>query len=185
MQETADKFTYLKAAEKTAQRELMSAKMEINEFKVQTEKMTQELHYTKQESIQHSLAEQKMQETYKTMEKSLEETKQKVSESNMKILTLENDAHVVAMEHAKVKEIMDKSVDNLRFEIKDYQKTERRHKKETANLAEKIKKANAIIRKLKDIKSNHELDLLDNAEELQLYEEEINAMQQFIRDKSE
>jgi predicted RNase H-like nuclease (RuvC/YqgF family) len=77
-----------------------------------------------------------------------------------------------------------KHVDGLRFEIKELQVQQLEQQEVQTKLEHALTEAKVEIEDLNEVNKNQELELLDNAEELEQFEGEIGAMQQFIRDRS-
>lgn len=185
MIETQEKFHFLKAAEKAANKELLAVKLEFSECKTAAEKLQQEMHYVQLESAKMAVAESKQAEEYKQLDQQFNHVTEEKNKAITNIAQLEKQAVQLKVEHEAALAAQVKNIDALRFDLREAQKKSKKSKKEMLMMGEKLKKANLIITKLKGVKDAHELQLLDNAEEIELFHEEIAAMQQFIRDKSE
>lgn len=184
MEEAQESLRASKANEKAQLREIHTAKTEIKELQSTLEKSKLDLNLAVTEKVEMATTLGKAMETLETNKQELEQVNELNLDVTRRMQAMEADAAQLAAIHEKEMLEISKQIDGLRFEIKDLQLQKLEQEVVQQKLETALKDAKEEIDDLSEVNKNQELELLDNAEELEQFEEEIGAMQQFIRDRS-
>lgn len=184
IEEKEESIRTLKIMERNLSKDLELSRSEIQDLTTEKETLQIEVLNVKNEAkaIQTTLST--VTEQFNQNKIKLESKNKDNEELQTKYDELSNKLMDMRVEHIQQMEATARELDSLKFEIKElnltYAETDNdleHHKKE---LSEAITK----IAELNEVKKHLEMELLDSADEIELFEEEIAAMQQFIREKS-
>lgn len=187
--ETHEALRNTRAAEKSLQKDLQLSKAEVKELKENRDEIAQELLYNQQENKQANLTMDHLREVSRECLLKLDDANLLNVEKSNKITELEAENKAMEDRYERALEQLRKTIDNLNDELKNAQKvvktetSNKEAKSYQAQLMKEIKTFKEQINELTEKNHNQELELLDNAEEIKLFEQEIAAMQQFIRSK--
>ncbi len=174
----------LKANERNFTKEIQMQKQAITEVTDEKEKLVLEVVSLRSELKHVTQAHKSSKETLQSYETKCQKLEKELAESHQRIAELENQMLDLRMSNTQQMENLALEVDTLRFELKEVTLHCNDVDSELEQQKEALQTANAKIDELTDIKKNLESELLDSADEIELFEQEIAAMQQFIRDKS-
>jgi chromosome segregation ATPase len=174
----------LKAIERNFTKEIQMHKQTITEVTDEKEKLTLEVVSLRSEVKHMTQAYKSTKETLQNYETKCHHFEKELAESHQRIVELENQILDLRMSNTQQMENLALEVDTLRFELKEVTLHCNDVDGELEQQKEALQTANAKIDELTELKKNLESELLDSADEIELFEQEIAAMQQFIRDKS-
>lgn len=188
---TRDKLTeanesvkQLKMAEKILTKELQQSKQDSRELSTSNESNTSTIKALQGEIRQLQVTIERMQFTYQELQENLEVNNQQNLELTNKLLELEDTVRNSTDENSKVIETYENSMEKMRADLKATTKKSAEITAECKKLKARVEEKNILIEDLHKVNRNQELELLDNAEEIELLEQEIKAMQQFVKQKS-
>jgi chromosome segregation ATPase len=184
IEDKEESIKLLRTSERNVTKELQAAKEEIIEINSENQRIQGNLDYVLNENkgLQTTLstiksnlelADQKMEEMKVAQEKALE-----------KIQTIQSEMLDLRVSHTQAMESSAHEIDTLKFDIKELTININESDNELEFHKKELSTAQTKINDLLEMKKTLELELLDSADEIELFEEEIAAMQQFIREKS-
>jgi chromosome segregation protein len=185
--EAQETLRTLKASEKSLQKELQSTKLELNETRNQKEVLGYALEQAKLERKQTMLSLEKAQERIKEAEQKFEASHQENLENSRRLSSLEGEMSqkIIAFSSSS-KSIAELAPVEAQLQqlTESHQKLEAEHKIVLTTLEEKkseIQQMQSKVNKLVSITRNQEMELRETEEDIEVFEHELTAMQQFIR----
>ena len=127
---------------------------------------------------------ERMQLTSKEVQDNLEVSNEQKLELTNRIMELEENLREYATESSSIVENYEGHMEKLRTEMKGLAKKSAEMTAEVKKLKRKMEEKNIVIEDFNKVNHNQELELLDNAEEIELLEQEIKTMQQFVKQRS-
>jgi hypothetical protein len=183
-EEMNEQIQLLKKSEKSLLKELLQLKNDAIEKQILFDnncdkiKILENENQIPQASIEHDRV------TLKDLNTKLEIANQPGLESNDRIFDLEYSLHIQHEENCRMIEKYEITLETLREDVRDTQPKDSSIVKERRKFKKDIEEKNIIIEDLHHVNHNQQLQLLDNAEEIRLLEQEIKAMQQIVKQKS-
>lgn len=182
--EALSNIKLLKNAEKQTQKELTVKQVELMELAAVHEEQHHQLVFTRTERDQAVIQIEKVQTQFREVEGKLGETQSAKGQTAVQVAALEASIVELNAKHAKELEKSRKDVDQMRYDMRGLEKQRVTLRAERTKLKSDLQTSEKTVRKLEKSKRNLELDLDDSMQEIKICEEELTAMQRFIRDQS-
>ena len=184
IEEKEESIKNFKTQERTLAKELQLTKESVDELSKERDLLEDEIYAAKQEnqSLQRTLSTINIQ--LQENESKLEQVQAENKEVVAKLEVTQNEFYDMRVAHTTAMESTARELDSLKFELKELTITCNQADNELETNKKELNEAMAKIDELTELNKQLEMELLDSADEIELFEEEIAAMQQFIREKS-
>jgi chromosome segregation ATPase len=182
MEETQEALRMTRSTERAQQRELITTKAEVKDLKISIEKSRFDLNNAIQEKQQLATHLEKVKEVFEIAEKNLETSTQLNLDLNKRLREMEEENQRLVEKHEIELHEASKQIDQLKYEMKELQHSHKSQIDVKFQLETALTVAQEEIHHLQEIQKSQEIELLESAEEIEQFEEEIQSMQQFIRE---
>jgi hypothetical protein len=183
IEETQETLRQVRVNEKTVQRELVVTKTEVRELKTTMENAVFEAQHLVQEKQQLSEQLEKLSDVFEVNVQSLQVSTVHGQELEKRIQELEKELQTTIADFENKLLEANLAVDTIKHDMKFMQQKEKTHIETATHLESALTVAHEEIQQLQQITKEQEQELLDSAEEIEQFEEEVISMQQFIREK--
>jgi hypothetical protein len=194
-----------------AEQELISARLaielkdeSIKELKIVERNLTTDLQISQNSVVEANKEKEKLltdlteaKNEMKAVQTTLSTVNEQLNQNQVKIQALQKENQEMAAQndsfqsemlnlrigHTQAMEGVAKELDIVKFDLRELNATFAETDNELETQKQHLTEAQTKIDELTNLNKKLESELLDNADEIELFEEEISAMQQFIREK--